>query len=119
MTNYYETYLQNMNGKQTKRLSSILRFVKRDNAVALQLHSTDILTFTSDGKVVLNSGEWWTKTTKKHMNAYLPPFIGIYQKKFEWFIEFQDGSEKKTLPFQDGMTFDISNFAKEGVKLVA
>jgi hypothetical protein len=46
---------------------------KADDAVALRLHNTDVLTWYSDGRIELNNGGYPTRTTHDRMNQYLPP----------------------------------------------
>lgn len=40
--------------------------------IAVRLHSTDVLTFSPDGTITLDTGGWNTVTTKDRMNTYLP-----------------------------------------------
>jgi hypothetical protein len=39
------------------------------DAVAVNLHFTDVVTFFSDGRVFLNTGGWDTLTTRARMRA--------------------------------------------------
>jgi hypothetical protein len=45
---------------------------RKNDAIAVQLHQTDILTFHRDGRIVADSGGWRTMTTAERMNRYLP-----------------------------------------------
>jgi hypothetical protein len=71
---------------------------------AIRFHDTDILVFESD-HVTLNSGGYFTKTTKERMNTYLPDGVYINQKDFQWYINDSRDNSKKL--FYDGIT--ISN----------
>jgi len=66
---------------------------------AIRFHATRIVTFYSDGRVVLNSGGWLSSTTKERMNRYLPVGAGyISQDRGEWGV----GHWR----FYDGITYD-------------
>lgn len=54
--------------------------------LGIRLHSTEILKFFPDGRIVLNSGGWQTVTTKERMNRYLPHPWSIYSEKGDWFL---------------------------------
>jgi hypothetical protein len=54
----------------------------------LKLHATDVITWTPDGKIILNSGGYRTHTTKDRMNGFLPAGIRVYQKNFNWYINY-------------------------------
>ncbi len=41
------------------------------NNIAVQLHSTDILTYYPDNRVIVNASTWYTMTTNQRMNAFL------------------------------------------------
>jgi hypothetical protein len=78
---------------------------------AIRLHNTDIIKFFPDGTIELNSSGWRTATTKNRMNKYLPAEIDVFQKDFNWFVNFWKDPETKTkgvslfvtYDFQDGM----------------
>lgn len=76
-----------------------------DHTIALRYHGTNVVTWHSDGAITLNTGGWYTVTTKKRMNDY-SPFI-VYQHKFDWYV-IPDGKRweadvDKVVPFQNGM----------------
>lgn len=73
-------------------------------AVAVRLHSTDVLTYCASGWLILNSGGYRTVTTKERLNAFLPRSIRVYQKDFSWIVVIRHGGFRETLPFEDGMT---------------
>lgn len=63
-------------------------YLKREGSVIhLRLHSTDIITWHVDGRVVLFTGGWNTLTTKDRLNQYGP--IRIHSHKGTWI--FSDG----------------------------
>lgn len=71
--------------------------VQYDNAVkALRIyyHDTAIASIYDDGKLKIDNGGWWSKTTKKRINAILMalglPFF-IRQVQWEWYLEDNSG----------------------------
>lgn len=79
----------------------------------IRLHHTDIITYRTNGDVVLNSGGWQTVTTKDRFNQF---GFRIYLEKGQWFID--DG-----IPFHDGMVLPKGNPPKitkaDGKRLAA
>lgn len=82
------------NRGQRKIGNNTYAYIECDGTVAIELHGTKIVRFFPNGLVQLNSGGWRTHTTKKRINKYSP--VGIYQKKYEWFLS-------DDTPFEDGM----------------
>lgn len=70
------------------------------DAYGIVYHSTPIVIYSDDGRIVLNSGRYRTATTKSHMNSVLPPGIRVYQKQYDWYVSTRDGDKE----FFDGMT---------------
>lgn len=67
-------------------------------------HSTRVVIFNAE-LVVLNSGGWYSATTKTRMNQVSNTFhLGyqVFQKRHQWYVEFQG----KTYPYSDGMRLD-------------
>ena len=55
-------------------------------------YQTPVVTF-DDQAITLNTGGWWTRSTKVRMNQASQEFgLGyrVFQKKGEWFVEYQD-----------------------------
>jgi hypothetical protein len=60
----------------------------------IRLHLTDILTFTPNGVIIINSGGWRTSTTKERINHFLPVPWRITQENSTWYLNnhvFADG----------------------------
>lgn len=75
---------------------------RRDNqAIAIRLHNTDILTFHQDGKIVVTSGGWKTVTTKARLNEYLEDY-GISQEKGLWSWVKRGNGWEAVAVFTDG-----------------
>ncbi len=79
-----------------------------DDAIAVKLHATDIVTFHRDGRVTINSGGWQTVTTKDRLNNYSP--LRVYADKGVWYVS--DG--EKTVVYEDGLTTDTEGRLVEG-----
>ena len=66
-----------------------------------QYQLTDVATLKND-TVYLNTGGWFTRTTKVRMNQFANHFcngrFSVYQKNHEWFVRLADGT---VLPFND------------------
>jgi hypothetical protein len=68
-----------------------------DNAIKALLiyyHDTAIATIFDDGRLKIDNGGWWSKTTKNRINAILSalglPFF-IRQVQWEWYLEDDSG----------------------------
>jgi hypothetical protein len=74
----------------------IINYINGDKTI--RLYSTDILQFEGD-KIILNSGGYRTNLTKNRINENLPVGITVYQKDFQWYVNFK-GQEIK---FEDNL----------------
>jgi hypothetical protein len=90
-----------LKSKLVRRNTRLTEYV--DGKRTLRLHATDIITWTADGKIILNSGGWHTHTTKERINSALPLGVRVYQKDFKWYVTQND----KTVDFVDGMALMI------------
>ena len=62
-------------------------------------HDTDVVTF-NHAEVTLNTGGYFTSTTKKRMNQSSDEFslgFAVFQKNFEFFVRIQNGD---VIPFE-------------------
>ena len=67
----------------------------------VQFHHTIVVAF-NESEIILNSGGWFTNTTKIRMNQTSNQFnlgFNVFQKDLSWFVEFNE----KTIPFENGM----------------
>ena len=65
-----------------------------DGYTIVRYHNTDVVKFNSD-EIVLNTGGWKTNTTKARMNQASNVYgLGyrVYQKDWEWFVEYRDNA---------------------------
>jgi hypothetical protein len=74
MSTYFglDTKLQGRCRESRKLANNTYARRRSSGQIAIQLHATDILTFTSTGEIEINTGGWNTVTTHSRMNAYLP-----------------------------------------------
>lgn len=72
--------------------------ILHDGSVGIMLHSTYVVKIHEDNTYTLQTGGWYTLTTKDRINQYAPGYVK--QKKGEWFYNHTNG---KTYPFVDGM----------------
>ena len=73
------------------------------------LHHNHIASINNDS-VEIYDGGWQSNTTKSRLNAIINGLCdgvnqGVYQHKFEWFIQDDEDGAKFTIPFQHGYTF--------------
>lgn len=83
--------------KNSRKIQNNTYLARRGEDIALQLHSTDVVTLHPDGSITLNSGGWHTVTTKDRIS----PFHRVSARQGVWYME--DG----TL-FYDGVTIDAN-----------
>jgi hypothetical protein len=79
-----------------------------DSTIAVQLHSTDVITFHEDGRIVFDSGGWKTSTTKERMNSFSPARIS--QSRGSWTISIGTVSAN----FADGITWTGKRWTNTG-----
>ena len=57
---------------------------------SVKYHNTKVVTFSEDA-IMLNTGGWFTPSTKTRMNQTSNQFglgFRVYQKNFDWFVEY-------------------------------
>ena len=102
--NDYHAMCDKLGTRQSRKMGNNTYLQRRDYAkseayaIALLYHSTDVVTWHSDGRIELFSGGWHTFTTKERINWYLPGVL--YQKRGQWIVT-HGGTEYL---FADGMT---------------
>ena len=87
-----------MEGKNT------LRIEYADGSVSIRLNDTDIVTRDIKGNIILNSGKWKTRVTRKKICLY--GAVNIFKQKGIWFISCKNKKgEDISTEFYDGITF--------------
>jgi len=73
-----------------------------DGSVGIMLHSTYVVKIHENNLYTLNTGGWYTPTTKDRINQFCPARVS--QRKGEWYVSRRcaDGCRNE-FPFIDGM----------------
>jgi hypothetical protein len=58
---------------------------KGEDAIAIQLHATDIITFHRDGRITLANRGWSTITTLQRIRNFSP--ANLFSERGEWFVQ--------------------------------
>lgn len=111
----YENANQILQGrnKDSKKLANNTYLIRNNDSIAVKLHNTNVVTFYSDGRIILDSGTWRTNTTKDRINTYSG--FRISQNSGKWTLHVNGNS----YPFNDGITIKnnkVSNFGKLNLK---
>lgn len=104
-TNYQEAvlYLGAKSARPVagKRATKVVR--ETEETVSLYYHRTPVVTWYSDGRIVLRSGGYRSVTTKRRMNDAVPD-IRVWQRAFEWWVTpIHGNNQENPIPFHDGM----------------
>jgi hypothetical protein len=87
--------------KGSKTLCHMTTLRKVEAGYAIRYHNTDVVTIHEDNSYTLNSGGWYTPTTKDRINEYSP--ARIHQEKGLWY-------HKNGFMFADKCKVDDSGF---------
>ena len=87
-----------------------------DETIAVRLHQTDVVTYRADGSITLDTGGWFTVTTKDRMNRFTP--FAVSSRRGEWQVAIRNPHYNPdifdpdtnpywgdTVPYRDGMTW--------------
>ena len=80
-----------------------------NNVLMVTYHNTIVVKVTNNRYVTLNTGGWYTNTTKTRMNQASNQYglrFSVYQVDFAWYVSIGDDMQ----PYYDGIVIDI----KEG-----
>jgi hypothetical protein len=89
-----------LGNRKTKKLANHTYLRKEGDDYVIRLHETDIVTLkpAECTEYVLNTGGWYTSTTKARINDYSP--ARIFTKGGVWYVTDTTG---KTYLYEDGM----------------
>lgn len=106
ITSYTEALRMARGGRARKLANNTLLIENDDGSFGVQLHSTQVVVFHADGRIVLDSGGYTTTTTKRRMNAALAdtPYT-VFQRDFAWYLGRHTANGWVDLDFVDGMVF--------------
>ena len=95
----------------SRRSKSGFRVLAQGNTMVVRMYGTDIITAYEDGIFLLNTGGWWTNTTRANLNDalnwFVPrTFIRVSGRLVFGMRQPTVTSNQKTMYFYDGITFD-------------
>lgn len=85
----FATARRNRKGEIVLANNTVLREVPGDDGethYAVRLHDTNIVTYTEDGRIILNSGGFYSKTTADRMNKFTPFAVLINRRKGDFVV---------------------------------
>jgi DNA helicase TIP49 (TBP-interacting protein) len=91
----YQDAAEYLGAKSDRPLANNTRLQRRDDgAIAVRLHSTDVVIYRQDGTAELYTGGWRTVTTKDRINTFSP--ARVYAERGRWYVSpgavvFADG----------------------------
>lgn len=76
------------NGLKRVKANLFIGYNELTKVYFVQYHATRIIKIDYSGTCFLNNGDWYTMSTKKHMNSFLS-LLGVYVRQFKgsWIIE--------------------------------
>lgn len=75
-------FLGTRDGRKIKNNTYLQR--RGDDAIAVMLHSTDVVTYERNGRVTIKTGGWSTNTTRDRINGFSP--VGVSRMNFEDYV---------------------------------
>jgi hypothetical protein len=99
----------NYSNKQIGNMRATAMVPTHGGGVGVYYHDTLVVEKLNDGRFVLDSGGFRTKTTKTRINQFTPPGCNLYQEggPDHWFIKDRQGNP---VEFSDGMILDSDGF---------
>jgi hypothetical protein len=94
----YITLYKKTGKSQVEKIAGNTYKIATKDGYKIQYYDT-VIVEAKNGDYILNSGGFYTKTTKERINEVIAPSY-ISQKNFNWFIN-KNGI---TIPFKDGIT---------------
>lgn len=86
-----------------KPLGNNTRLVETKGGFGIKLHQTVVVDIQANGTYILNTGGWFTHTTKDRINSYIP--VHIYSHKRIWYIG-SNHKPKLDTAFCDGIVIN-------------
>lgn len=77
-----------------------LSVIVQEGYIDVKLYNTIVVRRFNNGDMQLNTGGWYTASTKKAMNHVLSGYR-VFQRKGEWFV--RDCVLKVDMPYTNGM----------------
>lgn len=88
------------NGLKRVKANLFIGYNELTKIYFIQYHATRIIKVHQDGTLFLNNGEWYTSSTKRHLNSFLS-LLGVHIRQFKgsWLIN----KDKKDYHFYNEM----------------
>lgn len=96
---YIGVFIKEGKGK-AKLLKSNTYELFEGNKRIIRFYDTNILEFEGD-KIRIFNGGFFTVTTRQRINEFLPQYISVYQRKFDWYIRNHETEE--IIEFKEGI----------------
>ncbi len=96
----FEEAREVLKGRASRTIANNTFLARDGESIALYLHRTPVVTFNTDGSLILRTGGWQTVTTKDRLNRVVRAHgWSIYAKARTWYIGHRSGAE---FEFEDG-----------------
>lgn len=92
--------------RDSRKLGNNTTLESRGDTVAVRYHATDVVTFHADDSRTLDTGGWFTSTTKERINQYLPWGWHLYADRGTW--KLREAGNPVPVLYADGMTVSES-----------
>ena len=96
------------NREAGKPIGNNTRLYQRGDSFAICLHETDVVTIHPDDSATLDTGGWYTVTTKDRINCFGP--VQVWSDSGIWYA----GDSTNPVPFRDGMRVSASGEVLSG-----
>lgn len=70
-----------LGSRESRKLKNNTYLQRRGENIAVRLHSTDVVTFRPDGRVIYDTGGWGTITTKQRMNEFGLRWVNVFSDR--------------------------------------
>lgn len=91
----FATARRNRKGEVVLANNTVLRAYRGVDGTtyAVRLHDTNVVRFTEDGRILLNTGGFYSLTTADRMNAFTPFAVRINRRKGDYVLSFLLGGQ--------------------------
>lgn len=102
------------NAMTSRKVANNTYLIRRSaDDIAVRLHTTDVVTYHSDGTITLDTGGWQSYTTKERLNRFTPFSVGaiagvwyVTRRNPQYMSDQSQPWSAWTVPFWDGMRID-------------
>ena len=70
--------------KESRKVANNTYLKRRGDDIAVKLHDTDVVTYHPNGSITLNTGGWYSVTTKERMSRFTN--FGVHTNRGEWAV---------------------------------